>query len=46
MELKPIRTKKDYQAALTEVEQLWDAPAKSAEADRLPANLRIPGVVV
>ena len=35
MELRPIRTKKDYQAALTEIEQLWTAPATSAEADRL-----------
>ena len=35
MEPRPIRTKKDYQAALTEIEQLWTAPAKSAEADRL-----------
>ncbi len=35
MELKPIRTKKHYQAALAEVELLWDAPAKSPEADRL-----------
>lgn len=35
MELKPIRTRKDYQAALAEVELLWDAPAKSPEADRL-----------
>lgn len=35
MELKPIRTKKDHQAALAEAERLWDAPAKSPEADRL-----------
>lgn len=35
MELKPIRSKKEYQAALAEVERLWDAPAKSTEADRL-----------
>ncbi len=35
MELKPIRSKKEYQAALAEVERLWDAPAKSAAADRL-----------
>ena len=35
MELKPIRTKKEYQAALAEAELLWDAPAKSPEADRL-----------
>jgi len=34
-DLKPIRTKKDYQAALAEAEYLWDAPAKSAAADRL-----------
>ena len=35
MELKPIRSKKDYQAALAEVRRLWDAPAKSPEADML-----------
>ncbi len=35
MELKPIHTKKDYQAALAEAERLWDAPAKSPKADRL-----------
>lgn len=35
MELKPIRSRKDYQAALAEVEALWDVPAKSAKADRL-----------
>lgn len=35
MELRPIRTKKDYQAALAEAERLWDAPAKSVQADRL-----------
>ena len=35
MDLKPIRTKKAYQAALTEAERLWDAPVKSVAADRL-----------
>ena len=35
MELKPIRSKKEYQMALAEVERLWNAPAKSAAADRL-----------
>ncbi|MDP1610818.1 MAG: helix-turn-helix domain-containing protein [Sulfuritalea sp.] len=35
MELKPIRSKKEYQTALVEVERLWDAPAKSPNADRL-----------
>ena len=35
MELKPIHTKKDYQAALAEIERLWNAPAKSPDADKL-----------
>lgn len=35
MELKLIRTRKDYRAALAEVERLWDAPAKTSAADRL-----------
>jgi HTH-type transcriptional regulator/antitoxin HigA len=35
MEIRPIRNKKEYKAALIEIEQLWTAPAKSAEADRL-----------
>lgn len=35
MELRPIRTKRDYQAALKEAEVLWDAPTGSIEADRL-----------
>ena len=35
MELKPIKTKAEYKAALREVEALFDAPEKSPEADRL-----------
>lgn len=35
MELKPIKTKRDYQAALKLAEALWDAPDGSPEADRL-----------
>lgn len=35
MELKPIRTKAEYKAALREIEALFDAPEKSPEADRL-----------
>lgn len=35
MELKPIKTKRDYQAALKQAEALWDAPERSLEADRL-----------
>lgn len=35
MELKLIHTKKDYRAALADVDRLWDAPAKSSDADQL-----------
>ena len=35
MDLKPIKTKRDYQAALKRVEQLWHAAAGSTEADAL-----------
>lgn len=35
MEIRAIHNKKEYKAALIEIEQLWTAPAKSAEADRL-----------
>lgn len=35
MELKLIRTRKDYRAALAEAGRLWDAPAKSPAADLL-----------
>jgi HTH-type transcriptional regulator/antitoxin HigA len=35
MDLKPIRTKRDYHASLKEAEILWDAPAGSKQADRL-----------
>ena len=35
MEIRTIHNKQDYKAALDEIEQLWSAPAKSAEAERL-----------
>ena len=35
MELRPIRTKREYQAAMKEAEALWNASDGSAEADRL-----------
>ena len=35
MDLKPIRTKREYQAALKAVETLWDTREGTAEADRL-----------
>lgn len=35
MELRPIRTEADYQAALQEIEQLFDATPNTPEFDRL-----------
>lgn len=35
MELKPIRSKRGYHEALAEAARLWQAAAKSPEADRL-----------
>src|ERR1700674_5218628 len=34
-EVKPIRTKRDYEAALKEVERLWGAKSGTREGDRL-----------
>ena len=35
MTLRPIRTKRGHQAALREIEVLWEAPSGSPKADRL-----------
>ncbi|MGH8223232.1 MAG: helix-turn-helix domain-containing protein [Woeseiaceae bacterium] len=35
MQLRPIRNKREHQAALKEVEKLWDTPVGSPAADRL-----------
>ncbi len=35
MDIKPIRTKADHKAALSEVESLWDAEAGTPEGDKL-----------
>ena len=35
METRPIRTRRDHQAALKEVEKLWDAKPGTRDADRL-----------
>ncbi len=34
-EIRPIRTKRDYEAALKEIERLWGAKAGTPEGDRL-----------
>lgn len=35
MNIKPIKTEADYEAALAEIERLFDAPPGTAESDRL-----------
>lgn len=35
MDIKPIRTEKDYQTALEIVEELWDAEQGTPEGDKL-----------
>jgi antitoxin component HigA of HigAB toxin-antitoxin module len=41
MEIRTIHNKKEYKAALDAIEQLWAAPAKSAEAERLDVLLSL-----
>jgi len=35
MEIRPIKTEADHQAALEEIERLWEAKPRSPEGDRL-----------
>lgn len=35
MNIRPIKTRRDYQAALKEADALWNAPEGSEDADRL-----------
>ena len=35
MTIKPIKTERDYQEALKEIEKLWDAKPDTAKGDRL-----------
>lgn len=35
MDIKPIKTEADYEAALTEIENLWGVPMGSPEGDKL-----------
>ena len=41
MQLKPIRNKKEHQAALKEIETLWSAKDGSPAADRLEVLYRV-----
>lgn len=35
IEIRPVKTKEDYDAALNTIEKLWDSPAGSAESEAL-----------
>jgi len=35
MTIKPIKTKRDYQKALKQIEKLWDAKPNTAKGDKL-----------
>jgi HTH-type transcriptional regulator / antitoxin HigA len=35
MEIRPIKTKSDYEATLAEIEKLWDLGPDTPESDRL-----------
>ena len=37
MEIKPIKTEEDYEAALKEIEKLWSSSYGSPEGDKLDA---------
>jgi HTH-type transcriptional regulator/antitoxin HigA len=41
MQLRPVRTKREYSATLKEVEVLWDAAEGSAEEVRLLELVRL-----
>jgi HTH-type transcriptional regulator / antitoxin HigA len=41
MEIRPIRTDKDHQAALAEIEACWGAPEGTEEGDRLDVLLAL-----
>ena len=41
MQIRPIKTEQDYEAALAEIEALWGAPEDSAEGDRLDVLLTL-----
>jgi HTH-type transcriptional regulator/antitoxin HigA len=41
MEIKPIRTEADYEAALEEVERLWGAEPGTPEGDRFAVLLTL-----
>ena len=43
MDIKPIRTRRDYNNVMKEIESLMDAKAKSAQGDRLDVLVTLVG---
>ncbi len=43
MEIKPIRTEEDYEAAMARIEELWGTPMNSPESDELEILLALTG---
>ena len=41
MQIRPIRSDKDYRAALAEIDALWGAPERTAKGDRLDVLLAL-----
>lgn len=39
MEIRPVKTESDYEAALEEIDQLWGSPEGTAQGDRLDVLL-------
>jgi HTH-type transcriptional regulator/antitoxin HigA len=44
MDIRPIRTEEEYEAALAEIERLWGAPQGTEEGDKLDAVIALVGV--
>ena len=43
MEIKPIHTEKDYEAAMARIEELWGTPLDSPDSDELEILLALTG---
>ncbi|MEW6352190.1 MAG: transcriptional regulator [Thermodesulfobacteriota bacterium] len=44
MDIKPLKTEADYEAAMARIEELWGIPADSPHADELEVLLALTGV--
>ena len=41
LDIQPIKSELDYEAALQEIERLWDSPYGSPEGDKLDALVTV-----